>query len=150
MFLLRMGLECLEVAGCCAAVLVGLSHGAVLRTVKFWCYFLLVGTESNSCAKNLVLAHRLQHSVGVSGHCCAAQTRAAGLMGPLANSQHVTAPVSARSPCCFVHGTCYCHCLCFLWTGPWGCACATQSLCSVHLDVIVLALHLEQSVNLQP
>lgn len=44
----------------------------------------------------------LSTSVGVSGHCCAAQSRAARLM---ANSQHVTAPVSARSPCCFVHGT---------------------------------------------
>lgn len=34
----------------------GLSHCADLRIVKFWCYFLLMSTESNSDDKSLVLA----------------------------------------------------------------------------------------------
>ena len=95
-----------EVASCCvsAAALAGLSHSAVLRTPKLWCYFLLTGTESNSYAQSLVLAQRTQHLCGVRGHCYTAQTRAARLMDPLASSEHVTAPASARSPCCFGHG----------------------------------------------
>ena len=34
----------------------GLFHCAELRTDKFWCYFLLMGTESNSDDESLVLA----------------------------------------------------------------------------------------------
>lgn len=83
----------------------------------------------------------------MSIYCCTAQTRAVRLMDPLATSQHVTALVSAKSPCCFVKEHLCCHCLCSCWAGPRGCA--TLSLCSIYLDVIVLALHLEQSVNLQ-
>lgn len=49
--------------------------------------------------------------------------------------------ISAKSPCCFVQGAFVLPLsLCSLWTGLWGCA--TMSLCSLYLDVIVLALYL--------
>lgn len=88
----------------------------------------------------------LSTSVGVGGHCCTAETRAARL---ISGSVSMSLPRYLPGlPAALFTGHLYCHCLCFLRTGPWGCA--TLSLCSVHLDVIVLALHLEQSVNLQP
>lgn len=150
MVLLRMGLEHLEVARLLCS---GLQQswltcpGAGLRTLRFWCYFLLMGTETNSYAKSLVLAQRPQHFCGCGWSLlyCTDQGCQAHLWPAASMSLPQYLP---DLPAALCMGHLYCHCLCFLWTGPWGCA--TLSLCSVHLDVIVLALHLEQSVNLQP
>lgn len=71
------------------------------------------------------------------------------LMDPLATLQRVTVPISAKSPCCFVGGAFVLPLSVFPLARPMG-LCNSLSLCSIYLDVIVLALHLEQSVNLQP
>lgn len=123
---LRMGLDCLEVAGSCAAVCSSPARSVLWCSAKNTQVLVLLSAHGHweqqlrwepcpgSKASALLwvwVAIAVLHRPELSGSWALWLTVSMSLPQDLPDL-----------PAALFTGHLCCHCLCFLWTGPWGCA----------------------------